>query len=112
MTPKEKGRVEPAQFQNTHSHSTTPEHNPIIRAQSKPNSKRAAIDAMCAACMGCSEQMIEPGFRNEIRDCSAPDCPLWAHRPYQPKCEGQDDHRSDLESTFAPGVVPMGGRRQ
>jgi hypothetical protein len=114
MTPKENGAAaKEAPFQSKRRHSTTSEHNPIIRARSKPTSMRAAIDAMCAQCMGCSEQMIEPGFRNEIRDCSAPHCPLWLHRPYQVKQttprEGQFGHRSDLEATFAPGVVPMGG---
>ena len=88
---------------------SAPEHNPIIRARAKPNSLRAAVNAMCAACMGCTEQMIEPGFRNEIRDCSSRDCPLWAKRPYQTKCEGQDGHRSDPEATFPLGAVPMGG---
>ena len=109
MTPDENGALTAPFPVRRGRKSTTPEHNPILRAKTKPNSLRAAINAMCAACMGCSEQMIEPGFRNEIRDCSALDCPLWPHRPYQPKCEGQDDHRSDLEPTFAPGVVPMGG---
>ena len=60
-----------APFQSKRSKPTTAEHNPIVRARSKPTSMRAAINAMCAQCMGCTEQMIEPGFRTEIRDCSA-----------------------------------------
>ena len=108
MTPKEKGRRHSTPHQSTPRHSTTPEHNPIIRARRKPNSLREAINAMCASCMGCTEQMIEPGFRNEIRDCSASHCPLWGQRPYQSKCGGQDGHRSDPETMFAPGVVSTG----
>ena len=80
-----------------------PEHNPIVRAQSKPKSLRAAIDAMCAACMGCTIEMIEPGFRNEIRNCTSHHCPLWTHRPYQRG--SQEGRRSDLETTLADEVV-------
>ena len=54
-------------------------------------SMRAAFDAMCAHCMGCTakeqgygeEDWIEPGFRKLIRNCTSPGCPLWEFRPYQ-----------------------------
>jgi hypothetical protein len=54
-------------------------------------SRKAAIDAMCAHCMGCTakeqgyraEDWIEPGFREQIRTCSAPGCPLWEFRPFR-----------------------------
>ena len=57
--------------------------NPIQKSIKNPNSFRAAINAMCAYCMGCTDDHLEAGFRSEIRDCSAPHCPLWKLRPYQ-----------------------------
>ena len=63
----------------------SPEHNPILKLpkQGRSVSLRAHINAMCAYCMGCTPDRIEPGFRREIRACSSPQCPLWAVRPYQ-----------------------------
>ena len=62
----------------------TMEHNPITRlADTKKHSLRAHINAMCAHCMGCTAEGINPGFRTEIRACSAPQCPLHKVRPYQ-----------------------------
>ena len=64
----------------------TPEHNPITRlADTQKHSLRAHIDAMCAYCMGCTAEGINPGFRSEIRACSAPNCPLYKVRPHQRK---------------------------
>jgi hypothetical protein len=51
------------------------ECNPLMQAMAKPRSMRAAINAVCAACMGCTVDHIERGFRREIRNCTAP------HRP-------------------------------
>lgn len=59
------------------------ETNPILQAERKPQSKVAAIKAMCAHCMGCTKDRAEPGFRQEIRDCTAYACPLHRHRPFQ-----------------------------
>ena len=64
--------------------------NPIIKAQQKPKSMRAAINAKCAECMGCTINETEPGFRSMIRDCTAGDCPLYNLRPYQVKARGED----------------------
>ena len=66
------------------------EMNPIKRYYTKPTRKNA-INAMCACCMGCmsSEQgngqddHLERGFRTEIRSCTALACPLFMYRPYQ-----------------------------
>ncbi len=66
------------------------EMNPIKRYYVK-STRKAAINAMCAYCMGCmsteqgngSQDHLEPGFRTEIRNCSAPACPLFDYRPYQ-----------------------------
>ena len=57
--------------------------NPILKAKSMPNSRRFAINAMCAQCMGCTETHIEPGFRKDIKGCASTACPLFAFRPYQ-----------------------------
>jgi len=62
----------------------TPEHNPIIKFSRAPTPGRA-IKAMCASCMGCTENYIEPGFKQAIRDCSAKQCPLYSFRPYRTK---------------------------
>jgi len=69
--------------------------NPVSRffkqkAQGKI-SRKAANDAMCAHCVGCTakeqgfqqEDWIEPGFREQIRNCSSFGCPLRPFRPYQ-----------------------------
>ena len=69
-----------------------PEMNPIKRYHEKGGRKRA-IDAMCAYCMGCTaveqgngqEDHLEQGFRNEIKHCTSPACPLFEFRPYQDK---------------------------
>lgn len=52
--------------------------SPVAKAARNPQSLRLAINAMCAQCMGeC------PGWRNEVRHCTAPHCALWNVRPYQ-----------------------------
>ena len=69
--------------------------NPVSRffallAQGK-KSRQAAINAMCAHCMGCTakeqgfreEDWIEPGFRMQIRNCSSQGCSLWEFRPFR-----------------------------
>ena len=70
-------------------------HNPVSRlfaflAEGK-RSPTAAIAAGCAHCMGCTakeqgqgmENWIEPGFREQIRNCSSYGCPSWEFRPFQ-----------------------------
>jgi hypothetical protein len=70
------------------------ECNPLLQAMAKPKSRRAAINAKCAECMGCTIDHIECGFRREIRNCTAPHCPLFTFRPYQ----GQEAAKSGLKS--------------
>ncbi len=60
-----------------------PFYNPIEKAKLHPKSKTMAIKAMCAYCMG----FPDPGWRNQVKECTSPGCPLWTHRPYQ---QGQD----------------------
>lgn len=52
--------------------------NPNEKRLENPRSMRRAVDAMCYECMG-----MAPSYRNDIRDCTAPNCPLFALRPYQ-----------------------------
>ena len=59
--------------------------NPVPENAGNRTSRALAIKAMCAHCVGCTPDHIEPGFREEIRNCSAPNCPLWHFRPYQTK---------------------------
>lgn len=61
--------------------------NPIVKNKVKPTRKNA-INAMCASCMGCTEEMAEAGFRNLIRECNSLECPLHAWRPYKTEKEG------------------------
>lgn len=51
--------------------------NPIEKAKNNPKSLRLAIDAMCFDCMG------KTGSTNDIRECTAKDCPLYPVRPYK-----------------------------
>jgi len=57
-------------------------NNPIIRAKLKLTYKNA-VHAMCAHCMGCTENHQEQGFRESISACTAPACPLYSLRPYR-----------------------------
>jgi len=58
-------------------------HNPVDRFFTLTPTRKRAIEAMCASCMGCTKNHLEDGFKSEIRNCSAPHCPLHVHRPYQ-----------------------------
>ena len=40
-------------------------------------SRKAAVTAFCVQCMGYD--------RDEVRNCTAPACPLYPHRPYTTK---------------------------
>jgi len=46
-------------------------------------SKAAAIKSMCAECCGYD--------RKAIRECTGYGCPLYPHRPYQGKDDGDDE---------------------
>jgi hypothetical protein len=54
-------------------------YDPIAIARRNPQSKKKAITAFCCTCMGG----VVPGWKGEIRNCTAPGCPLYPHRPYQ-----------------------------
>ena len=64
--------------------ATQPITNPLQKYMSKPT-RGQAIKAKCAECMGCTVDVIEPGFRSLIRDCTSTSCPLHFFRPYQQK---------------------------
>lgn len=59
--------------------------NPIIRLREDKKSRKKAIEAFCAQCVGCSDTRLEPGFRTMIRECTATGCALHHFRPYQAK---------------------------
>lgn len=61
-----------------------PEHNPLLRFDAN-KTRKTAIAAKCAECMGCTREAIERGFKREIRYCTSRDCPLWEFRPYRPR---------------------------
>lgn len=62
----------------------TIENNLIRKAKANPTSLKKAIGAFCFHCMGGTEdEMPDPGWKNFIKDCTAPACPLYPHRPYK-----------------------------
>ena len=64
------------------------EQNPVIRWNNSDKKSRAlAITANCAECMGCSATHWEPGFKEEIRNCTITNCTFHGFRPYQVKSE-------------------------
>ena len=54
--------------------------NPVEKALANHQSKSLAIRAFCYQCMG---EGGDPGWQNEIRNCTAPKCALYNHRPYR-----------------------------
>lgn len=58
-------------------------HNPVSRFFNLKATRKAAIEAKCAQCMGCTQDSIETGFKSDISDCSSYDCALRQFRPYQ-----------------------------
>jgi hypothetical protein len=61
---------------------TEASYNWIVQAERKPTSKHKAIKAMCFHCMGgTKDSMPDPGWKKMIDTCTAPDCPLFSHRP-------------------------------
>ena len=51
--------------------------------QSPKTSRKLAINANCADCVGCTQTYNEPGYRANIADCTIKRCPLHTFRPYQ-----------------------------
>lgn len=76
------------------------ESNPIRKFRAKPT-RSSAIKAMCAHCMGCTDDSIEPGFRGLVRDCASTACPLWQFRPYRGK-DDPEDAETEVETPPAP----------
>ena len=56
--------------------------NPILQSKRNPRSRMLAIKAMCAQCLGCTEDHLEKDFRQSIRECSSPNCSLYELRPF------------------------------
>lgn len=53
---------------------------PVEAAQAKPTSLKLAIKAFCWQCVGSGG---DPGAKFRVRDCTAPSCSLFPHRPWQ-----------------------------
>jgi hypothetical protein len=63
-----------------------------VRLYRPGKSLRGAINDFCVICMGGSPHNAHAFAANkEIRDCTAPWCPLWAVRPYQDKSRPPTD---------------------
>ena len=55
--------------------------NPAEKARAEPKSRSAAMAAKCFDCVGgCN---ADHGYRRAIRECPAPQCALYAFRPYR-----------------------------
>ena len=71
--------------------------------KSPKTSRKLAINAMCANCMGCTSAYSEPGYRALIADCSSGECPLYEFRPYQkwnkPHKDVQNTNRVRINTT-------------
>lgn len=80
-----------------------PTQNPLKRALIRPTRKNA-INAMCAHCMGCTADHIESGFRKAICDCTSTKCPLFSYRPYQIKKRGGNSLKTILTSEPRQGI--------
>jgi hypothetical protein len=52
--------------------------NPIEKAKQNQKSRVLAINAQCYDCMG-----RESGWRNMVKSCTSPGCPLFGFRPYK-----------------------------
>ena len=57
--------------------------NPFLRSDRDSGSRKKAISAMSAHCMGCTREEQEPGWRDDVRNCKSVGCPLWRFRAYQ-----------------------------
>ena len=61
---------------------SSPERNWVRRSLADPKSLRLAINAACFQCLGGTEDdMPDPGWREEIRDCNVTTCALHKVRP-------------------------------
>lgn len=71
---------------------------PFEKLRENPLSKAQAIVAMCSQCMGWEEGKERPGgVLEDIRNCTASRCPLWAVRPHQQHMaqdEGEDQDQT------------------
>ena len=66
--------------QNDETHD---QKNPYQKFLEK-NTRKTAIDAFCMQCMGTSDpDAPQAGYRRDIKECTAPACPLYNWRPYQ-----------------------------
>ena len=63
--------------------ATKVENNLLVKTQAEPKSLRKAINAMCFQCVGGTvDSLPDPGWRQMIGTCTAPDCALYKIRPY------------------------------
>ena len=57
--------------------------NPIIASENNPASRKLAIKAMCAHCVGVTREYEPLNWRKDVKGCTAlGSCPLWQFRPF------------------------------
>ena len=52
--------------------------NPTEKAKQNPKSRVLTINAFCYECMGFAKS-----WRNDVRNCTSINCPLFGFRPYK-----------------------------
>jgi hypothetical protein len=72
------------------------EYNPIIQFKKNPT-RTNAIKAKCSECMGVTDERLETGFREMIRNCSSWACPLHSFRPYCTNLDARTSKKGHLE---------------
>jgi hypothetical protein len=76
------------------SGKTAERKTPFEKLREKPTLKRA-ITAMCCDCMGWEEgQKMPPKIRDDIKDCTAIQCPLHMFRPWKSSTDNESEEES------------------
>ncbi len=83
LTPLELGRkISQERMKERIAQGLPARKNPIEKSLEQPESLRRAITAKCYECVGMDD---DPNYRESIRTCTSPKCPLFHLRPYQKK---------------------------
>ncbi len=61
----------------------------VFQRAESGGSRKAGMDAYCWQCVGFEQE--------EVRRCSAPECPLWAWRPVKPKHKPTEQEQQKIQ---------------
>lgn len=89
--------------------ATTPDgptgKTPHEEALARPQSRVLAIRAKCWDCEGGD---ADPGWKQRVRDCVVPGCPLWHVRPYRGRGSGRSGAGMALPGRFGGHGIDSG----